>query len=218
MARISRNARIARNRPQEATCIESTSGRSSLACMLGTQHDDGPTDTTRAHNTSTLVLVVRHRDTTLPRAGTHTHHATPPPRHTTDTRARTTQDPSDARMRGSHSPHLMSAFSSSSQSRRTSTHARTHRPQEATCIESTSGRSSLACMLGTQMTMGRQTRRVRTTRALWFWWSGIGTQPFHELAHTHTTLHHHLATRRTHAHAQHKILATHGCEGLTLHT
>ena len=33
--------------------------------MLGTQHDDGPTDTTRAHNTSTLVLVVRHRDTTL---------------------------------------------------------------------------------------------------------------------------------------------------------
>ena len=57
--------------------------------------------------------------------------------------------------------------------------------------------------------MGRQTRRVRTTRALWFWWSGIGTQPFHELAHTHTTLHHHLATRRTHAHAQHKILATH---------
>ena len=93
-----------------------------------------------------------------------------------------------------------------------------NRPQEATCIESTSGRSSLACMLGTQMTMGRQTRRVRTTRALWFWWSGIGTQPFHELAHTHTTLHHHLATRRTHAHAQHKILATHGCEGLTLHT
>ena len=92
-----------------------------------------------------------------------------------------------------------------------------NRPQEATCIESTSGRSSLACMLGTQMTMGRQTRRVRTTRALWFWWSGIGTQPFHELAHTHTTLHHHLATRRTHAHAQ-KILATHGCEGLTLHT
>ena len=84
-----------------------------------------------------------------------------------------------------------------------------NRPQEATCIESTSGRSSLACMLGTQMTMGRQTRRVRTTRALWFWWSGIGTQPFHELAHTHTTLHHHLATRRTHAHAQHKILATH---------
>ena len=59
-------------------------------------NDDGPTDTTRAHNTSTLVLVVRHRDTTLPRAGTHTHHATPPPRHTTDTRARTTQNPSDA--------------------------------------------------------------------------------------------------------------------------
>ena len=88
-------------RPPAST---STSGRSSLACMLGTQHDDGPTDTTRAHNTSTLVLVVRHRDTTLPRAGTHTHHATPPPRHTTDTRARTTQDPSDARMRRSQSP------------------------------------------------------------------------------------------------------------------
>ena len=83
-------------RPPAST---STSGRSSLACMLGTQHDDGPTDTTRAHNTSTLVLVVRHRDTTLPRAGTHTHHATPPPRHTTDTRARTTQDPSDAHYR-----------------------------------------------------------------------------------------------------------------------
>ena len=83
-------------RPPAST---STSGRSSLACMLGTQHDDGPTDTTRAHNTSTLVLVVRHRDTTLPRAGTHTHHATPPPRHTTDTRARTTQDPSDVHYR-----------------------------------------------------------------------------------------------------------------------
>ena len=83
---------------------------------------------------------------------------------------------------------------------------------------STSGRSSLACMLGTQHDDGPTDTRVRTTRALWFWWSGIGTQPFHELAHTHTTLHHHLATRRTHAHAQHKILATHGCEGLTLHT
>ena len=111
-----------------------TSGRSSLACMLGTQHDDGPTDTTRAHNTSTLVLVVRHRDTTLPRAGTHTHHATPPPRHTTDTRARTTQDPSDARMRGSHSPHLIGVFfvipvagaNTRTQPRRTSTNARTH--------------------------------------------------------------------------------------------
>ena len=89
-------------------------------------NDDGPTDTTRAHNTSTLVLVVRHRYTTLPQAGTHTHHATPPPRHTTDTRARTTQDPSDARMRGSHSPHLMSAFSSSSQSP-----AQTHAPSPA---------------------------------------------------------------------------------------
>ena len=96
-------------------------------------NDDGPTDTTRAHNTSTLVLVVRHRDTTLPRAGTHTHHATPPPRHTTDTHART-KDPSDARMRGSHSPHLIGVFfvipvagaNTRTQPRRTSTNARTH--------------------------------------------------------------------------------------------
>ena len=124
-----------KNQPQRTDRQEPTSRghlhRKYVRTLIFSMHvrdtnDDGPTDTTRAHNTSTLVLVVRHRDTTLPRAGTHTHHATPPPRHTTDTRARTTQDPSDARMRGSHSPHLMSAFSSSSQSRRTSTNARTH--------------------------------------------------------------------------------------------
>ena len=102
MARISRDARIARNRPQEATCIDKYVRTLIFSMHVRDTNDDGPTDTTRAHNTSTLVLVVRHRDTTLPRAGTHTHHATPPPRHTTDTHART-KDPSDARMRGSHS-------------------------------------------------------------------------------------------------------------------
>ena len=121
----SRNARIARNRPQEATCIDKYVRTLIFSMHVRDINDDGPTDTTRAHNTSTLVLVVRHRDTTLPRAGTHTHHATPPPRHTTDTHART-KDPSDARMRGSHSPHLMSAFSSSSQSP-----AQTHAPSPA---------------------------------------------------------------------------------------
>ena len=124
-----------KNQPQRTDRQEPTSRghlhRKYVRTLIFSMHvrdtnDDGPTDTTRAHNTSTLVLVVRHRDTTLPRAGTHTHHATPPPRHTTDTRARTTQDPSDARMRGSHSPHLMSAFSSSSQSP-----AQTHAPSPA---------------------------------------------------------------------------------------